>query len=226
MKIAWLGTALGILALAAPASAQGVVNVYCSVQVEWCTLVANEFQKATGVKVSMTQKGSGETIAQLKAEAQNPKGDVWFGGTGDPHLQAAEEGLTRGLQVAASWPSCIPGRSSRIADSGGKTVGIYAGALGFGFNTELLAKKNCQGAGLLGRPAQARVQGRNPDGQSELVGHRLCGDRHAGAAHGRGQGVRLSQEAARQHQRLHALRHRADEGGGARRDRRRHQLRA
>ena len=42
----------------------------------------------------MTQKGSGETIAQLKAEAQNPKGDVWFGGTGDPHLQAAEEGLT------------------------------------------------------------------------------------------------------------------------------------
>ena len=24
----------------------------------------------------------------------NPKADVWFGGTGDPHLQAAEEGLT------------------------------------------------------------------------------------------------------------------------------------
>ena len=83
-----------ILGLASPAAAQGVLNVYCSVQIEWCTLVANEFQKATGIKVSMTQKGSGETIAQLKAEAQNPKGDVWFGGTGDPHLQAAEEGLT------------------------------------------------------------------------------------------------------------------------------------
>ena len=40
-----LAAALGILALATPASAQGVVNVYCSVQVEWCTLVANEFQK-------------------------------------------------------------------------------------------------------------------------------------------------------------------------------------
>src|SRR4051812_4650341 len=88
--------AIGALLLASttPVSAQGVVNVYCSVQVEWCTLAANEFQKATGVKVSMTQKGSGETIAQLKAEAQNPKGDVWFGGTGDPHLQAAEENLT------------------------------------------------------------------------------------------------------------------------------------
>ena len=36
---------------AAPAFAQGVVNVYCSVQVEWCTLIAAEFQKATGIKV-------------------------------------------------------------------------------------------------------------------------------------------------------------------------------
>jgi iron(III) transport system substrate-binding protein len=78
------------------ASAQGVVNIYCSVQIEWCTSIANEFQKASGVKVSVTQKGSGETIAQLKAEAQNPKGDIWFGGTGDPHLQAAEENLTEG----------------------------------------------------------------------------------------------------------------------------------
>ena len=97
MKIAALTLAAGaalLVSAAAPASAQGVLNVYCSVQVEWCTLVANEFQKATGIKVSMTQKGSGETIAQLKAEAQNPKGDVWFGGTGDPHLQAAEENLT------------------------------------------------------------------------------------------------------------------------------------
>ena len=78
MKTATAGIAfllaLGATTVAAPASAQGVLNVYCSVQVEWCTLLANEFQKATGVKVSMTQKGSGETIAQLKAEAQNPKG--------------------------------------------------------------------------------------------------------------------------------------------------------
>ena len=52
MKTVWLGAALGAMALASPASAQGVVNVYCSVQVEWCTLAANEFQKATCIKVS------------------------------------------------------------------------------------------------------------------------------------------------------------------------------
>src|ERR1700722_7448981 len=90
--LAGLGLALALATT--NAQAQGVVNLYCSVQIEWCTLVGNEFQKATGIKASITQKGSGEAIAQLKAEAQNPKGDVWFGGTGDPHLQAAEENLT------------------------------------------------------------------------------------------------------------------------------------
>ena len=123
-----------------PVAAQGTLNLYCSVQVEWCQAIAAGFQKQTGIKVNMTQKGSGETLAQLRAEAQNPRGDVWFGGTGDPHLIVAEEGLTlehespalRDLQpwAVAQW------RSAKK-----RTVGIYAGALGFGFNTEILAKK-------------------------------------------------------------------------------------
>ena len=72
-----------------PALAQGNLNVYCSVQAEWCQAVANEFQRQTGIRVGLTLKGSGETFAQVTAEAANPKGDdVWFGGTGDPHLGA------------------------------------------------------------------------------------------------------------------------------------------
>jgi len=131
---------VGATLLPAPAAAQGALNLYCSVQVEWCQALVANFQKQTGIKVNMTQKGSGETLAQLRAEAQNPKGDVWFGGTGDPHLIVAEEGLTvehespllRDLHpwAVAQW------RSAKK-----RTVGIYAGALGFGFNTELLAKK-------------------------------------------------------------------------------------
>jgi iron(III) transport system substrate-binding protein len=135
-----IGAVAGLAFAASPANAQGVVNVYCSVQVEWCTLAANEFQKATGIKVSMTQKGSGETIAQLKAEAQNPKGDVWFGGTGDPHLQAAEDGLTEAYK-SPKLSELHPWAIKQNTDSGGKTVGIYMGALGYGYNTEILAKK-------------------------------------------------------------------------------------
>ena len=30
----------------------------------------------------MTRKSSGEFYAQVRAEASNPKGDIWCGGTG------------------------------------------------------------------------------------------------------------------------------------------------
>ena len=82
------------LAAAGDASAQGRLNLYCSVQEDWCQLMQTEFEKATGIRVAMTRKSSGETYAQVKAEKDNPRGDIWWGGTGDPHLQAAEENLT------------------------------------------------------------------------------------------------------------------------------------
>src|SRR6478735_7208598 len=78
-----------------PAAAQGQLTVYCSVQEEWCRPMVAAFEKETGIKVSMTRKSSGETYAQVKAESANPRGDIWWGGTGDPHQQAAAEGLTQ-----------------------------------------------------------------------------------------------------------------------------------
>src|ERR671922_2768261 len=84
------------LALAGPgyAMAQGNLVLYCAPQEEWCRAMVTAFERKTGVKVAMTRKSSGEIYAQVKAEASNPRGDIWWGGTGDPHLQAAEEGLT------------------------------------------------------------------------------------------------------------------------------------
>src|ERR1700751_6206409 len=77
-----------------PALAQGELGVYCTVQEEWCRPMVAAFEKATGIKVLMTRKSSGEFYAQIKAEAANPRGDIWWGGPRDPHLQAAQEGLT------------------------------------------------------------------------------------------------------------------------------------
>jgi iron(III) transport system substrate-binding protein len=123
-----------------PVRAQGELTLYCSPQIEWCEAMITAFQKETGITVAMTRKSSGETYAQVKAEASNPKGDVWWGGTGDPHLQAAEEGLTE------EYKSPMLGQlhdwaAKQAEQSGFKTVGIYAGALGFGYNTEVLAQK-------------------------------------------------------------------------------------
>jgi iron(III) transport system substrate-binding protein len=116
------------------------VNIICSVQRDWCDLMATVYSRTTGTKVNMTAKGSGEALAQLNAEKANPKTDIWFGGTGDPHLQAAEQGLTLEYKSAA-LAQLHPWAKKQAADSGYRTVGVYLGPLGFGFNTELLAKK-------------------------------------------------------------------------------------
>ena len=173
MRLATIALGALVLAFASPASAQGVVNVYCSVQVEWCTLAANEFQKASGIKVSMSQKGSGETIAQLKAEAQNPKGDVWFGGTGDPHLQAAEENLTEPYK-SPKMAELHPWAVKQNTDFGRQDGRHLCRRAGLRLQHRAAGQEERQGAGLLGRPPEARIQGRDPDGQPQLVGHRLC----------------------------------------------------
>ena len=89
-----LAGSLIALAASVTASQAAKLTLYCSAQEDWCQLMARSFEEASGIKVNMTRKSSGETFAQVRAEASNPKGDVWWGGTGDPHLQAAKEGLT------------------------------------------------------------------------------------------------------------------------------------
>jgi len=130
------------LALCAPglASAQGSLVVYCAVQEEWCRPMVAAFERKTGIKVAMTRKSSGEIYAQVKAEAANPRGDIWWGGTGDPHLQAAEEGLTVEYK-SPMLKDLQPWAVKQAQQAKFRTVGIYAGVLGFGYNTELLARK-------------------------------------------------------------------------------------
>ncbi|MEO8753215.1 MAG: ABC transporter substrate-binding protein [Casimicrobiaceae bacterium] len=116
------------------------LNVVCSVQAEWCALAAAEFERETGIKATMALKGSGEAFAQIAAEKANPKLDLWFGGTGDPHLQAAELGLTDDYKPPA-LAQLQPWAQKQAEQSRYRSVGIYLGVLGIGYNTELLARK-------------------------------------------------------------------------------------
>jgi iron(III) transport system substrate-binding protein len=116
------------------------INIICSVQAEWCNMIQTVYAKTTGVKVNMSLKGSGEALAQLIAEKANPKTDIWFGGTGDPHLQAAEQDLSMEYK-SPSLPQLHAWAQQQATQSKFKTVGIYSGPLGFGYNPELLAKK-------------------------------------------------------------------------------------
>ncbi len=129
-----------LLLSAAPTRAQGSVVVYCSVLVDWCNLMSTTFERQTGIRVTMTQRGSGETMAQIRAEAANPRADIWWGGTGDPHLQAAEAGLTQPYR-SPTIEKLHPWARRQAEQSGYRTVGIYAGMLGMAYNTEILARK-------------------------------------------------------------------------------------
>ncbi len=124
----------------APAQAQGNLVLYCTPQEEWCRAMVNAFEKKTGIKVAMTRKSSGELYAQIKAESANPKGDIWWGGTGDPHLQAAEEGLAEEYTSPMN-KDLQPWAVKQWEQSKKRTVGVYAGALGFGYNNKQLADK-------------------------------------------------------------------------------------
>ncbi len=132
--------ALACFALIASAHAQGSLVVYCGVNEDWCRGAATTFERETGIKVAMSRKSSGEIYAQLKAEASNPRADIWWGGTGDPHMQAAEDGLT--IEYKSPKLGELQDWAARQWEqSKGRTVGIYSGALGFGFNTDLVKKR-------------------------------------------------------------------------------------
>jgi iron(III) transport system substrate-binding protein len=133
--------AAALCGLALPAAAQPQnLTLYCSVQEEWCRPMATAFERATGIRVAMTRKSSGETYAQLRAEAANPRGDVWWGGTGDPHLQAAEENLTERYE-SPRMAEVQDWARRQWEQSQGRTIGIYAGALGFSFNRPQLERR-------------------------------------------------------------------------------------
>ena len=131
---------IGLLTASAAAQAQGNLVVYCGNVEDHCRAMVTAFERKTGIKVAMTRKSSGEFYAQLKAEASNPRGDVWWGGTGDPHLQAAEEGLT--LEYESPLNKELQDWAINQWNASKKrTIGVYAGALGYSYNSDFMKKK-------------------------------------------------------------------------------------
>ena len=166
IRRATLAFAFILPALPAQAQGGGQLNLLCSATIEWCQPIARGFERESGIRVNLTQRSTGEMLAAIRAEARNPRGDVWWGGTGDPHVAAGEEGLTQ------------PFESPRIAElhdwaqqqwrqTRGHTVGVYASVLGFGFNTELLARRNLPEprcwADLLDPRYRGEIQMANPN---------------------------------------------------------------
>ena len=137
-----LAGALAALVLAASASAAAARSlvVYCSHDPDACELAAQTFTRETGIATTISRKPTGEFYAQIRAERENPKADVWYGGTIEPFLQGAAEGLfapyrSPGLAGLYPWAQRQAERTRH------QVTPIYRIVIAFGTNPALLAKK-------------------------------------------------------------------------------------
>ncbi|MEH7844688.1 ABC transporter substrate-binding protein [Rhizobium laguerreae] len=125
------------LASASTGMAAPSLTVLCGVDETWCAAMKTAYEARTGLEISVTRKSTGDILNQIRAEKTAPTVDVWWGGTGDTHLQAGSENLLEPYQPAHER-DMLPWAQNFFAMSGGHSAGIYAGALGFAYNADLL----------------------------------------------------------------------------------------
>lgn len=127
------------LLISTPAIAKGRLVVYCSATNEMCEAETKAFGEKYDVKTSFIRNGSGSTFAKIEAEKNNPRADVWYGGTFDPQSQAGELGLLEKYR-SPNVDQIVKEFQDPAKVKGNYTSAIYMGILGFGVNTERLKK--------------------------------------------------------------------------------------
>ena len=134
---------IAIAACAGTAGAQGQLNIVCSVQAPWCEGVAADVPEGDRhqglVHAESCGRGDG---ADRGREGESRRSTSWYTGTGDPHLQAAEHGPHRRIQVADAAAALRLGESRRPSS---RSTGLSASTPARSASAttrSLLAKKN------------------------------------------------------------------------------------
>lgn len=94
------------------------------------------FEDKTGIKVSFVRLSAGEILTRLKAEKDNPKSSLVFGGPSDTFIAMAKDGLLEPYKSPQS--NSVP---DQFKDKEGYWTPLYIGILGFGTNTKLIEEK-------------------------------------------------------------------------------------
>src|SRR5438552_7858446 len=95
VRWAWLAalTLTGAVVAVLPATAADTLNAYSIWPENWARPMLQEFEKATGIKVNFVRFSSGEALARLIAEKNNPRVDVLFGGPVETFAAGIKEGI-------------------------------------------------------------------------------------------------------------------------------------
>jgi iron(III) transport system substrate-binding protein len=97
-------------------------------------VIFQTFKSQYGVDVTCLDMSSGEALERIRAESENPQGDVLFGTTNLSHVNLAAEGLLEPYQ-GLGWNQLPEGP---IKDPEGNWTGFYYGVIGFACSPERL----------------------------------------------------------------------------------------
>ncbi|MCA9918000.1 MAG: ABC transporter substrate-binding protein [Anaerolineales bacterium] len=112
------------------------INVLCVPQEEWCEGMKGEFEKEFGITVNYVRMSTGEALARLEAERDNPQFDIMWGGPIDTYISGVGQGLFQQYE-SPNAANLLNQELYRDADN--YWAGIYVGSLGFATNTDWLA---------------------------------------------------------------------------------------
>ncbi len=127
--------ALALLGPAMPVSAQ-TLNAYSIWPENWARPMFEEFEKATGIKVNFVRFSSGEALARVIAEKNNPRVDVLFGGPVETFAAGVNEGV-----FEAYKPPSFGKLAPRFRHADGQWVAIADDPLVFMTNEKFLKEK-------------------------------------------------------------------------------------
>lgn len=97
-------------------------------------VIFSTFKAQYGVDVTCLDMSSGEALERIRAESENPQGDVLFGTTNLSHVNLAQDDLTEPYK-GVGW-NLLP--DGAIKDPDGRWTGFYYGVIGFACSPERL----------------------------------------------------------------------------------------
>jgi iron(III) transport system substrate-binding protein len=121
------------------ARAAGALNAYSIWPENYARPMMEAFEKASGIHVNFIRFSSGEALARVVAEKNNPQVDVLFGGPIETFTAGQGQGVFEAYKPAA-WGE-LPGR---FKDPGGLWTAIADDPLVFMTNTQFLAQHKLQ----------------------------------------------------------------------------------
>lgn len=138
LALALLLTLLGAAILTSCKSEEGSkeLNLLCTPQEEWCQGMKQEFEEAFDITVNYVRMSSGESLARVRAEKDNPQFDIWWGGPIDSFVAAKQEDLLEKYD-SPNFKNLLD--QEKYLDPDHYWAGIYVGSLGFCTNKDWLA---------------------------------------------------------------------------------------